>query len=183
MKHTRILAAVAASAAVVGLSACGNDTPAAQPIPPDSNCAEVSKPVDPQNLIGNDWPWMSACDVLSDVAPAVDQARADSIVFDARQHVDEAKRHISILSTMGNKESDPEVQADYRHRIEVVRGHLAEALMDSSLALRGTPPAGFALGYTKNWDESKTCSGAMDFDKCISERPHSASPGLTGGGR
>lgn len=177
-----MVAASAALALTVGLSACGSH-PEAQPIPADKGCTEVARPSDPHGLIGNEWPWMSACSALSDVQPAVDQARADSIVFDARQHVDEAKRHISILSTMGNKESDPEVQADYRHRIEVVRGHLAEALMDSSLALRGTPPAGFALGYTKNWDESKTCSGAMDFDKCISERPHSASPGLTGGGR
>lgn len=162
----RILAATVASTMVVGLlSACGsNSTPAAQPVPADKNCTEVSKPADPHGLIGRDWPWMSACSVLSDVIPAVDQQRAEAVVFDARQRVVAAKMAISVLASQGNKESDPQAQQPYRSYIESVRGRLAFDLVDSRLALGGTPPAGFRLDYVRG--------GAI----------HSASPLWTGAG-
>lgn len=193
MKHNRILAAAASAAALVGLTACGStSTPSAAPIPPDKDCTEVSKPADPHNLIGREWPWMSACGLMSDVTPGVDSQRAAEIVFDARQHVEAAKRNISVLATAGNKEADPDAQAKYRSYIENLRGNLTNDLMDSRLALGGTPPAGFRLDYTKHHDPSKTCADAWDFKACVatggadkgqppSYLTHSASPGLTEG--
>lgn len=193
MKHNRILAAAASTLAVGLLSACGHtSTPSAQSIPPDKNCTEVVRPADPHNLIGREWPWMSACSALSDVQPGVDKNRAEAIVFDARQHVVGAKMAISEMATDGNKEADPDAQAKYRSYIENLRGNLANDLMDSRLALGGTPPAGFRLDYTKHHDPSKTCSDAWDFKACVatggadkgqppSYLTHSASPGLTEG--
>ncbi|SIG37508.1 Uncharacterised protein [Mycobacteroides abscessus subsp. abscessus] len=188
----RILAGLAASALTVGLSACGHaSTPSASPVPPDKDCTELARPSDPHGLIGNEWPWPS-CDALSDVTPGVDQARAEAIVFDARQHVAAAKRNIAVLATVGNKETDPEERAQFHGRIENVRGRLADDLMNSRLALQGTPPAGFALGYTKHHDPL-SCSDAWDFEKCIETggrdkgafpyETHTASPGMTGEGR
>lgn len=171
MKKNRILAAVAASTVAVGLAACGSHSaPEAQPIPPDKNCVEVAKPSDPHGLIGRDgWPF-PACSALSDVTPGVDQGRAQEIAYDARQRVVAAKREIIFLAAQGNQLADIETNsdatvADYRGRIEDVRGRIAQDLMNSRLALQGTPPKDFALGYVKG------------------EAVHSASPGLTGGGR
>ncbi|SHO82649.1 hypothetical protein [Mycobacteroides abscessus] len=188
MKKNLILAA--STLAVVGLTACGNDTPVAQPIPADKDCTELAKPNDPHNLIGNEWPW-AACDALSDVQPGVDQARAEAIVLDARQRVAAAKRNISTLATVGNRETDPVALTQFHDRIEDVRGRLADDLMASSLALKGTPPQGFRLAYSKTYDPSKTCSDAWDFDKCIATdgkdkgtfpyETHTASPGVTEG--
>ncbi|OHU38977.1 hypothetical protein BKG80_10870 [Mycobacteroides chelonae] len=168
MKNLMLAAAVAAS--TVGLmTACGNDTPAAQPIPTDKGCVEIAKPSDPHGLIPSDgWPF-PACSALSDVTPGVDQARAVAVVYDARQRVVAAKRAISLLAAQGNQlagivtNSDATV-ADYRGRIEDVRGRIAQDLMNSRLALQGTPPKDFALGYVKGGDV------------------HSASPIWTGGG-
>ncbi|WP_211278473.1 hypothetical protein, partial [Mycobacteroides immunogenum] len=169
MKNIRILA-VAASTAVVGLSACGTSTPTASPVPADSNCVEVAKPSDPHGLIGRDgWPW-PACNALSDVTPGVDQKRAQEIVYDARARVFAAKRAISLLASQGNQlagivTDSTATVADYRGRISDTRGRIAQDLMNSRLALRGTPPQGFALAYVKG------------------ETVHSASPIWTGGGR
>lgn len=166
----RILAAVAASALTVGLSACGHTEHAAQPIPADSNCVEVAKPSDPHGLVPSDgWPW-PACDALSDVQPRVDQQRAEAVVYDARARVSAAKREISLLASQGNQLADIETNsdatvADYRGRISDTRGRIAQDLMNSRLALQGTPPQGFALAYVKG------------------ETVHSASPIWTGGGR
>ncbi|WP_100467618.1 hypothetical protein [Mycobacteroides abscessus] len=183
MKKNLIVAAMAASALTVGLSACGSSSaPAAQPIGADKDCTELAKPNDPRNLIGHEWPW-PACSALSDVKPQVDQQRAEAIVFDARQRVVAAKRNISVLATVGNKETDPEALTGFHDRIENVRGQLADDLMASHAALEGHAPEGFSLAYTRHSDEGKTCADAMDFQACASERPHSASPGLTGGGR
>lgn len=194
----RILAATVASTMVVGLlSACGStSTPTARPIPPDKDCTEVAKPTDPHNLIGREWPWMSACGVMSDVTPGVDSQRAAEIVFDARQHVEAAKRNISVLATAGNKEADPDAQAKYRSYIENLRGNLADDLMRSRMALEGHAPEGFSLDYTKHHDPSKTCADAWDSRQCIAThgadkgqpppwypQTPSASPGLTGAGR
>lgn len=191
MKNARILAVAASAALTVGLSACGTSTPVAQPIPPDTDCTEVSKPDDPNNLIGNDWPWMSACGVMSDVQPGVDKERADDIVYDARQRVVAAKRNISILATVGNRETDPEALTQFHDRIENVRGRLADDLMASSLALKGTPPQGFSLDYSKH-PNPLSCADAWDFDECTttggrdkgqppSYLTHTASPGVTEG--
>lgn len=164
-----ILALTVMSAATVGLSACGH-TSAAQPIPPDKGCVEIAKPSDPHGLIGRDgWPW-PACDALSDVTPGVDTAKAEAIVYDARQHVIAAKREVSLLVSQGNQLADTETNsdatvADYRVRIEDVRGRIAQDLMNYRLALQGTPPKDFALGYVKGGDV------------------HSASPIWTGQGR
>ncbi|SLJ13393.1 hypothetical protein [Mycobacteroides abscessus] len=190
MKNARILAGLTASA-VVGLSACGHSSaPTASPIPPDKDCTELAKPSDPHGLIGREWPW-AACSALSDVTPGVDQQRAEAIVFDARQRVAAAKRNISLLATVGNKETDPVALTQFHSRIENVRGRLADDLMSSHAALEGHAPEGFTLAYTKEYDPSKTCSDAWDFDKCIATdgkdkgtfpyETHSASPGLTGG--
>lgn len=183
-----LILATASAALVVGLAACGStSTPSA--VPPDKDCAELSKPADPHNLIGPEWPW-PACNTLSDVTPGVDKDRAEAIVFDARQHVVEAKHHIALLVGTGNKETNPEERAQFRDRIQDVRGRLASQLVDSTLALQGTPPEGFALGYTKHHNPL-SCSDAWDFDKCIATggkdkgvfpyETHSASPGLTEG--
>lgn len=170
MKNARILALITVSAATVGLSACGSpSTPEAQPVPPDKNCTELAKPADPHGIIPSDgWPW-PACDALSDVQPGVDQARAAEIVYDARARVAAAKRSISLLAAQGNQLASIETNsdatvADYRGRIEDVRGRLADDLMVSSLALKGTPPQGFSLAYVRG------------------ETVHSASPAWTGGG-
>lgn len=182
-KNARILAATVASALTVGLSACGHDsTPTASPIGADKDCTELARPADPHGLIGREWPW-PACSALSDVTPGVDESRAAEIVYDARQRVVAAKRNISVLATVGNKEADPEALAEFHDRIENVRGQLADDLMASHAALEGNPPQGFSLAYTRHSDEDKTCADAWDFKACVSERPHSASPGLTGGGR
>lgn len=191
MKKKKNLILAAASAAVVGLTACGTSTPSASPIPADSNCTELAKPADPHGLIGNEWPW-PACSALSDVTPGVDQARAAEIVFDARQHVAAAKRNISVLATVGNKETDPEALTEFHGRIESVRGRLADDLMNSRLALQGTPPDGFSLDYSKT-SNPKSCADAWDFQRCIATggrdkgtfpyETHTASPGLTGTGR
>lgn len=168
----RILAATAASLVAVGLSACGSHTsePVAQPIGADPNCTELARPADPHGLIPSDgWPW-PACDALSDVQPGVDQARAAEIVYDARARVAAAKRSISLLAAQGNQLASIETNsdatvADYRGRIEDVRGRIAADLVNSTLALKGTPPAGFSLGYVRGEDV------------------HSASPIWTGQGR
>ncbi|CPX22466.1 Uncharacterised protein [Mycobacteroides abscessus] len=193
MKHNRIAVAAASAALVVGLAACGHtSTPTAQPVPADSNCAEVARPNDPHGLIGNEWPW-PACSALSDVTPGVDPQRAAAVVFDARQRVAAAKRNIAVLATVGNRENDPDALTEFHGRIENVRGRLADDLMASRLALQGTPPAGFSLDYSKTHDPSKTCADAWDVAKCIATHGadkgafpyemHTASPGMTGEGR
>lgn len=191
MKKNLMLAA--ASAAVVGLTACGGSTPSASPVPPDKDCTELAKPNDPHNLIGREWPW-PACNALSDVTPGVDPQRAEDIVFDARQRVAAAKRNISVLATVGNRETDPVAQAQFHGRIESVRGRLADDLMNSRLALQGTPPEGFSLDYSKH-PNPLSCADAWDFDNCIATggkdkgsppwylQTHSASPAWTGEGR
>lgn len=183
MKNIRILVAVATSTLTVGLSACGSHTsaPEAQPIGADKDCTELAKPNDPRNLIGHEWPW-PACSALSDVKPQVDQQRAEAIVFDARQRVVAAKRNISVLATVGNKETDPEALTELHDRIEDVRGRLAADLMRSHAALEGHAPEGFTLAYAKNEDGNKSCADAWDFKACVSDaRVHSASPGVTEG--
>lgn len=169
--NARILALTVMSAATVGLSACGSPSaPEAQPVPPDKNCTELSKPADPKGLIPSDgWPW-PACDALSDVTPGVDESHAREIVYDARQRVVAAKRAISLLATQGNQlativTNSDAIVTDYRGRIEDVRGRIAADLVNSTLALKGTPPAGFSLGYVRGEDV------------------HSASPIWTGQGR
>lgn len=193
MKKNLILATVAASTLAVGLSACGSaSTPTASPIPADKDCAEITKPSDPRGLIGREWPWPS-CSALSDVTPGVDQARAEAIVFDARQRVAAAKRNISVLATVGNRETDPVAQAQFHDRIQDVRGRLAGELIDSTLALKGTPPEGFSLDYSKH-PNPLSCSDAWDFHRCLATHGadkgqpppyliHTASPAWTGAGR
>lgn len=181
MRKNLILAATAASM-VVGLSACGHDsTPTASPIGADKDCTELARPADPKGLVGHEWPW-PACDALSDVTPGVGQQRAAEIVYDARQRVVAAKRNISVLAVVGNRETDPEALAEFHSRIENVRGQLADDLMAAHAALEGHAPEGFSLVYTKHSDEGKTCADAMDFKACVSDaRVHSASPGVTEG--
>lgn len=156
MKKNLILAATAASM-VVGLAACGHTEHAAQPIPADSNCVEVAKPTDPHGIIPSDgWPW-PACSALSDVQPGVGQQRAEAVVYDARQRVAAAKRAISLLAAQGNQlagivtNSDATV-AGFRDRISDTRGRLADDLVNSALALKGTPPQDFHLGYVRGGD-------------------------------
>ncbi|MDO3013223.1 hypothetical protein P5V34_04380 [Mycobacteroides abscessus subsp. abscessus] len=170
MKKNLIVAASATLALSVGLAACGSaGAPAAQPVPPDKNCTELAKPADPHGIIPSDgWPW-PACSALSDVTPGVDTAKAESIVYDARQRVVAAKRAISLLAAQGNQLADIVTDStatvtQYRDRISDTRGRIADDLMASRLALQGTPPQGFALAYVKGTNI------------------HSASPAWTGGG-
>lgn len=189
MKNSRILAAASTMMAVGLMTACGGSTPSASPIPPDKNCTELAKPSDPHGLIGNEWPW-PACSALDDVQPGVNQERAEAVVFDARQRVAAAKRNIAVLATVGNKETDPEALTEFHGRIENVRGRLASELVDSTLALKGTPPEGFALDY-RNSPNPLSCADAWDFKACVATggrdkgvfpyETHTASPGLTEG--
>lgn len=156
-KNARILALITVSAATVGLAACSTSEPAAQPVPPDKNCTELARPADPKGIIPSDgWPF-PACSALSDVQPGVDQARAAEIVYDARQRVTAAKRAISLLATQGNQLADIVTDSDatvagFRDRISDTRGRIADDLMNSRLALQGTPPKDFHLGYVRGED-------------------------------
>lgn len=156
-KNIRILALITVSAATVGLAACGTDTPVARPIGADKNCVEIARPADPHGLIPSDgWPF-PACSALSDVTPGVDQQRAEAVVYDARQRVSAAKRSISLLAAQGNQLASIETNSDatvtqYRDRISDTRGRIAQDLMNSTLALKGTPPEGFSLGYVRGED-------------------------------
>ncbi|WP_457125839.1 hypothetical protein [Mycobacteroides abscessus] len=164
MKHIIVAATVASMA--VGLVACGHDsTPAAQLIGADKNCVEVAKPADPHGIIPSDgWPF-PACSALSDVQPGVDQARAAAVVYDARARVVAAKREIIFLAAKGNQATDPQQATGFRDRISDARGRIADDLMNSRLALQGTPPQGFSLAYVRGEDT------------------HTASPLWTGQGR
>lgn len=183
MKNARILAALAASAAVVGLAACSNtpvapseDQPAAQPFPAERACADIPKPADPHNLIGDNWLKDNPCAVFNMNRPGegVDSEQAAKIVYDARMKALMGKRDIAIFTRQGNAQiSTPSgVETDFKSVIAQRRSTLKQELTASGLALQGQAPSGFRIEYVKNSDASNSR---------VDDGPHSASPGLTPG--
>lgn len=152
----RILAAVAASA-VVGLSACGTNTPAAQPgtqpFPVERACADVPRPSDPHNLIGDNWLKDDACAIFNMNRPGagVDGDQAEKIVYDARMKAFMGKRDIAILARQGNAQiSTPTgVETDFKEVISERRAALKQELTNSGLALQGQAPQGYSISYLK----------------------------------
>ncbi|AMT69230.1 MULTISPECIES: hypothetical protein [Mycobacteroides] len=156
MKKNRILAAVAASAAVVGLAACGHAStpeaqPGAQPFPIERACADIPRPSDPHNLIGDNWLKDNACAVFNMNRPGVDGDQAAKIVYDARMKAFMGKRDIALLVRQGNAQiSTPSgVETDFKGAIAQRRASLKQELTDSGLALQGKAPEGFRISYLK----------------------------------
>lgn len=173
MKKNLILAATVASVVAVGLSACGHSSaPEAQPLPDvfpaERACADIPKPSDPHNLIGDNWLRDNACAVfnMNNPGPGVDPDQAARIVYDARMKAFMGKRDIAMLARQGNAQiSTPSgVETDFKGAIAQRRASLKQELTDSGLALQGKAPEGFRIEYLKNADGL-----------------HSASPGLTPG--
>ncbi|WP_078344948.1 hypothetical protein [Mycobacteroides chelonae] len=170
-----MVAASAALALTVGLSACGSHTsaPEAQgPLPDvfpvEQGCTDIPKPSDPHGLIGNNWLSDNACAIfnLNHPGEGVDAEQAARIVYDARMKALAGKRDISLLARQGSAQiSTPSgVETDFKSAISERRAALKAELTDSGLALQGQAPQGFRIEYLKN-----------------SDGPHSASPGLSPG--
>lgn len=181
MKKNLILAAITASALTVGLSACGSHSkpaaqPGTQPFPAEHACADVSRPADPHNLIGDNWLKDNPCAIfnMNNPGPGVDSEQAEKIVYDSRMKALAGKRDISLLARQGNAQiSTPSsVETDFKSVIAQRRASLKAELDASSLALQGQAPEGFRIEYLKNSDTSNSH---------VDDWPHSASPGLTPG--
>ncbi|RIS62525.1 hypothetical protein [Mycobacteroides abscessus] len=171
MKKNLIVAASAALALTVGLSACGHTSeseaqPGAQPFPAEHACADVSRPADPHNLIGDNWLKDNACAIFNMNRPGadVDAEQAEKIVYDARMRAVTGKRDISLLARQGNAQiSTPSgVETDFKDAIAQRRAALKQELTASGLALQGKAPQDYRIEYLKG-------------------EAHSASPGLTPG--
>ncbi|SIB99901.1 hypothetical protein [Mycobacteroides abscessus] len=168
-----LMLALGVSLVAVGLAACGSHSaPEAQPLPDvfpaERACADIPKPSDPHNLIGDNWLKDNACAVFNMNRPGagVDADQAARIVYDARMKAFMGKRDIAILARQGNAQiSTPTgVETDFKGAIAQRRASLKQELTDSGLALQGKAPEGFRIEYLKNADGL-----------------HSASPGLTPG--
>ncbi|SKP38459.1 hypothetical protein [Mycobacteroides abscessus] len=173
MKKSLILAATAASAALVGLmTACSTGTPDdqadAQPFPREQQCADIPRPADPHGFIGDNWPKDDSCLIFNMNHPGegVDADQAKKIVFDARMKSVTGKRDLVMLVQQGNKQAENPtgVVTDFAGAVAEREATLKQGLADSSLALQGQAPEGFRIEYLKNAADS-----------------HSASPGLTPG--
>lgn len=157
MKHNRILAAVAASAAVVGLvSACGHTSePAAQPdlFPREQQCTDVSRPADPHNVLGASWFRDDACDILNldHAGPGVDPDQAARIVYDARMKMVMGKRDLYSLAVEANQQLDRDhgVKTDFAGIIAQWHKNIKDELNASRDALAGHAPEGFRIEYRK----------------------------------
>jgi hypothetical protein len=169
--NARILAATAASFVAVGLTACGHTSePAAQPLPDvfpiEQQCADIPKPNDPHNLIGDNWLTDNACAVfnMNRLGEGVDGDQAEKIVYDARMRALAGKRDLALLARQGNAQMDNPagVETDFKSVIAQRRASLKAELTDSGLALQGKAPQDYRIEYLKG-------------------EAHSASPGLTPG--
>ncbi|MBN7483717.1 hypothetical protein [Mycobacteroides abscessus] len=157
MKHI-ILAATAASLVAVGLSACGHDSaPEAQPspdvFPVERGCADIPKPTDPHNLIGDNWLTDNACAVfnMNNPGAGVDPLQAEKIVYDARMKALMGKRDLALLARQGSAQSDNPsgLQTDFKSTIAQRGAALKQELDASGLALQGHAPEGFRIEYLK----------------------------------
>lgn len=158
MKKNRILAAVAASMAVVGLAACGShSTPAAQPgtqpFPAEKQCQDIPKPADPHGFIGDEWLNDNACAVFNMNRPGVgvDSEQGVRIVYDARMKALAGKRDIALLARQGNAQigAPGGLETDFKSAIAQRRAALKQELTASGLALQGHAPDGFRISYLK----------------------------------
>lgn len=155
--NVRILAVAAASTMMVGLAACGNGgpeaQPGAQPFPVERACADIPKPADPHGLIGNNWLNDNPCAVFNMNRPGadVDSEQAARIVYDARMKALMGKRDLALLARQGNAQiSTPSgVETDFKSVIAQRRASLKAELDASSLALQGKAPEGYSISYLK----------------------------------
>lgn len=179
MKKNLILAAITASA-VVGLSACGTNTPAAQhgaqPFPREKQCQDVPRPTDPSGLLAENWHKDDSCLIfnMNNPGPGVDTDQAARIVFDARMKALAGKRDLVMLVQQGTKQANNPtgVETDFKGAIAQRREAIKAELTASGLALQGRAPEGFRIEYLKNADASNSH---------VDDGPHSASPGLAPG--
>lgn len=153
-----LMLALGVSLVAVGLDACGSHSaPEAQPLPDvfpaERACADIPKPSDPHNLIGDNWLTDNACAVfnMNNPGPGVDPDQAARIVYDARMRAFMGKRDIAILVRQGNAQiSTPSgVETDFKGAIAQRRAALKQELTDSGLALQGKAPEGFHIEYLK----------------------------------
>lgn len=153
-----MVAASAALALSVGLAACGHTEPAAEgPLPDvfpvERACADVPRPADPHNLIGDNWLTDNACAVfnMNNPGAGVDPLQAEKIVYDARMKALMGKRDIDLLARQGSAQiSTPSgLATDFKSAISERRAALKQELDASSLALQGRAPQGFRIAYLK----------------------------------
>lgn len=151
-----ILAAVAAGAAVVGLTACGsNSAPAAQPdpFPRERQCADIQRPKnDPHGLIGTHWVTDDACNIFNVTRPGagVDADQAEKIVYDARMKLLMGKRDIyALVVFLANDQLDHGVTTDFAGLIAARHATITEELDASRAALAGHAPEGYRIDFLK----------------------------------
>lgn len=157
MKNIRILVAVATSTLTVGLSACGTNTPEAQPLPDvfpvEQGCADVPRPADPRGLIGDEWLKDNACAIfnMNNPGPGVDSEQGEKIVYDARMKALMGKRDISLLARQGNAQINTPsgLATDFKGVIAQRRAALKQELTNSGLALQGRAPQDYRIAYLK----------------------------------
>lgn len=159
MKNIRILAAVVASAAVVGLSACGHASMSAEPgplpdvFPVERACADIPRPADPHGLIGDNWLKDNPCAIfnLNHPGTGVDSGQAEKIVYDARMKALMGKRDLALLARQGTAQMDNPsgVITDFKSVIAQRRAALKQELDASGLALQGKAPEGYSISYLK----------------------------------
>ncbi|SII09553.1 Uncharacterised protein [Mycobacteroides abscessus subsp. abscessus] len=157
MKHI-IIAATSAALVAVGLAACGHSSaPEAQPLPDvfpaERACADVPRPSDPHNLIGDNWLNDNPCAVFNMNRPGagVDGDQAAKIVYDARMKALAGKRDIALLARQGTEQADNPngVTTDFKGAIAQRRASLKAEINASGLALQGKAPEGFHISYLK----------------------------------
>lgn len=156
--NSRILAATAASALMVGLSACGHaSSPEAQPdpFPREPQCQDIQRPKnDPHNLIGNNWFKDDACNIFNLNRPGagVDADQAAAIVYDARMKLMFGKRDIAQLVVfLANDQLDHPtgVTTDFAGLIAARHATITRELDESRDALAGHAPEGFRIDFLK----------------------------------
>ncbi|SLI42487.1 hypothetical protein [Mycobacteroides abscessus] len=159
MKKNRILAAVAASAALVGLSACGHaSTPSASlkpdPFPRETQCQDIQRPNDPHGLIGSHWFTDDACNIFNMNHPGegVDADQAAAIVYDARMKLMMGKRDIAQLVVfLANDQLDHPtgVNTDFAGLIARRYSTITKEVNDARDALGGHAPEGYRIFFLK----------------------------------
>lgn len=156
MKKHMILAATAASATMVGLSACGHtSTPSASPdpFPRETQCQDIPKPADPHNVIGTHWFKDDACDILNlnHPGPGVDADQAEKIVYDARMRMLFGKRDIAMIAIEANKQLDhpTAVVTDFADIIAARYSTIKDEVSASRDALGGHAPEGYRIFILK----------------------------------
>ncbi|AMT69290.1 MULTISPECIES: hypothetical protein [Mycobacteroides] len=155
-----MVAASAALALTVGLSACGSHTsaPEAQgPLPDvfpvEQGCTDIPKPSDPHGLIGDNWLKDNPCAIFNMNRPGagVDSEQGVRIVYDARMKALAGKRDLALLARQGTEQADNPngVTTDFKGAIAQRRASLKAEINASGLALQGKAPEGFRISYLK----------------------------------